>query len=86
MPYPSLRQDPTTPAEWHVAALSAAGLLLIEDAKLYGFVTGGPDIDRDRCEEILALAGEHGITIGIDQATQAGLDLIASFNSEAPDA
>lgn len=46
-------RDPRTPDEWQEAVNSAAFWLLVDDARLYGLVTGGPDVDRQRCLNIL---------------------------------
>lgn len=54
-------RDPKNPAEWQEAADTAAFLLLVESSRLYGFVKGGPEINIERCEAILAQARERGI-------------------------
>lgn len=46
MPYPDLQALPETRAQWLFVAHAAAGLLLIADAKDFGFIAGGPEIDR----------------------------------------
>jgi len=35
--------------------------LLLDSARQYGLVTGGPEIDVERCEEILTLGKARGI-------------------------
>jgi len=55
-------QDPQTFMEWVEAAAAANALLLLDAARVYGLVTGGPDVDTARCEQILAGAEERGIT------------------------
>lgn len=80
MPFPDVARWPQSEDEWLIAARAAAGLLLIDDAKLYGFVRGGPAIDRRRCEEILAGASEHGITPDTDAVQEAAISIMAGFN------
>ena len=53
--------EPHTDAEWHAAVDAAAFWLLIEDARAYGLVTGGPTVDRDRCELLLLAGRRRGI-------------------------
>ena len=55
-------RDPETPQEWQNAADAADALLKIDSARIYGLVTGGPEIDADRCRELVHRAKElHGI-------------------------
>jgi len=53
-PKPEVFDDPQTPAEWQGAVDAANVLLLLDSARAYGLVTGGPDVDVARCESILA--------------------------------
>lgn len=53
-------RDPETPAEWQAAVNAAKALLALDDARLYGLVTGGPKVDRDRCVHIL----DAGLALG----------------------
>lgn len=53
---------PETDEEWQECVDIAHGLLHIESARAYGFVTGGPRCNVERCEEILALGAERGFT------------------------
>lgn len=62
--------DPETPAEWQEAVDAAEGLLLIDSARQYGLITGGPKIDVERCQEILRRGREHGV-YPADAATAA---------------
>ena len=55
-------QQPQTRDEWQHATNLAHTLLLIDAARLYGLITGGPDIDAARCEEIIDRAQALGIT------------------------
>ena len=55
-------RDPKTREEWQSAVDAAEGLLLLESARAYGFVTGGPGIDVVRCEEILRRGALRGFT------------------------
>ena len=54
--------EPKTRAEWQEAADLAHVYLLIDSARKYGLLTGGPEsIDLDRCEHLLKQAKERGI-------------------------
>lgn len=55
-------QEPRTKAEWKEAADMANVALLIDSARQYGLITGGPAVDVRRCEEILEKAKRRGIT------------------------
>lgn len=55
--------DPINDVEWQEACDAAHGALILDSARKYGFVTGGPEIDVPRCEEIINRAlTEHGIS------------------------
>lgn len=47
------KRNPLTPQEWQDAADCAEFLLHLDASRKYGLVTGGPEIDPDRCQEIL---------------------------------
>ena len=53
---------PKTKKEWQEAADAAHGLLVIDSARQYGLITGGPVANIERCEEILLKAKAKGIT------------------------
>lgn len=54
--------DPKTPEEWRTACDAADALLKLDAARIYGLVTGGPEVDVDRCWEVVHRAREeHGI-------------------------
>jgi len=63
-------REPTTRAEWQDAVDAAHALLLLDDAKLYGLLTGGPRVDRERCRWTLERGAEQGIRPRIDQLTR----------------
>lgn len=54
-------KDPRTPAEWQEAVDLALAYRSIHDAKLYGLITGGPQIDVARCNEILDRGRRRGV-------------------------
>lgn len=68
MPDP-VGREPRTPAEWRVAVVAAAVWLRVDTARQYGLITGGPDIDVDRCVDLL----ERGRARGI-RPTEAAVD------------
>ncbi|MGH9942458.1 MAG: hypothetical protein ACRD9R_08895 [Pyrinomonadaceae bacterium] len=52
---------PRTPEQWQEAADAAEVLLLVDAARQYGLVRGGPTVDVARCEEILAGGRQRGV-------------------------
>jgi hypothetical protein len=85
-PFPDLTATlpaPHAEDEWRVLARAASGLLLIDDARLFGLVHGGPAVDRARCLEILAMAGEHGISVTTIDAAGAAVEFAAGWNGHA---
>jgi hypothetical protein len=46
--------DPETPDEWRDAVEWAEVMLLLDSARGYGVVTGGPAVDVERCLELQA--------------------------------
>lgn len=61
-------RDPKTRAEWQEAVDGAKGLLLLDSARQYGLVTGGPEVDVDRCEKILQAGRRRGVRPAPDAA------------------
>ena len=54
--------DPETLDEWQTAVDAADALLKLDAARLYGLVSSGPDVDAERCWEVIHRAAEeHGI-------------------------
>ncbi len=51
---PANPRDPKTPEQWQEAVDAAEAILLLDSARKYGLVTGGPIILVDRCDEILS--------------------------------
>lgn len=54
--------NPRTREEWQEAADAAHVLLTVDAARQYGLIEGGPEIDQERCVEILRLAKRRRIT------------------------
>jgi hypothetical protein len=48
-----MNRDPQNDAEWQEAVNAAHFLLCLDAARQYGLVTGGPEIDIDRCLTIV---------------------------------
>jgi hypothetical protein len=55
-------RDPQTDAKWQEAVDLASALLHLHSARAYGLVTGGPAVNVERCEQILADGQRKGIT------------------------
>jgi hypothetical protein len=81
MPVADLNRPlPSSREHWHAVAVQAAGQLMIDDLRLFGFIKGGPEIDRVRCSEILTLAAAQDVLVGVDQAAEAGLQMWAGWS------
>lgn len=48
------------PDELRTVAILAEVYLRIESARLYGLIDGGPEIDVERCEELIGMAHDAG--------------------------
>jgi hypothetical protein len=46
-------KNPKRPGEWQEAVDAAKGALALHSARLYGLVTGGPQVNAARCVAIL---------------------------------
>lgn len=68
-------ESPKTPAEWQAAVDGAKALLEIDSARQFGLIEGGPEINFDRCLEILAL----GRSRGFEPVPDAAARFIAEF-------
>lgn len=55
-------RNPRTKKEWQEAADGAQLAFLIDSARQYGLIEGGPKFDLDRCDWILQEAKRRGIT------------------------
>lgn len=56
-----IEQDPETPEEWQAAVDMAHFYLCLDAARRYGLISGGPEIDVDRCEDILERGQARGV-------------------------
>ncbi len=54
--------EPQTPEEWQTDVDAADALLHIQSAEAYGFITGAPHVNVERCEELLEAARRRGVT------------------------
>jgi len=54
-------KTPRTPAQWQQAVNGAEFFLLVESARQYGLIEGGPGVNADRCAEILRRGAARGI-------------------------
>ena len=54
-------QDPETNFEWQLAMDLAHGALMLDSARQYGLVNGGPQVNVERCEQIYSAARKKGV-------------------------
>lgn len=64
--------QPQTTQEWQEAVDIAHVWLLVDSARQYGLVTGGPEIDVNRCLELLEQGRQQGILPSPDAISQSG--------------
>lgn len=55
-----MSQDPQTAAEWQEAVDAANFFLIVDSCRQYGLITGGPDVDQERCSDILTRGAALG--------------------------
>lgn len=53
--------NPRTKVQWQEAVDAANGALALLAARIYGLVSGGPEINEDRCLEILKKGKRRGV-------------------------
>jgi hypothetical protein len=63
-------------------ALMAHAARALHDSKLYGLLEGGPDVNVERCDALIARATAAGISFKPSEITRAAVELVASYNSE----
>jgi hypothetical protein len=71
-------KNPTTHEEWQNAVDAAEAFSVLHSARLYGLVTGGPEINIERCVEIL----EQGKQLDITPSPDAVEQLVAEWNHQ----
>lgn len=54
-------RNPETKAEWQDAVDHAHWALSLDAGRQYGLIVGGPDVNIERCSEILRLGEAKGI-------------------------
>lgn len=54
--------DPETPEQWQEAVDCAEACLLIDAARQYGLITGGPAVNVERCVQIKAHGYRRGVS------------------------
>ena len=65
------------PSELREVAILADVMLRVDAARLYGLITGGPDVDVDRCRELIAQARDAGHS-WTDEELDAAIALVVT--------
>lgn len=65
---------PVTDEQWQDAVDAAYFVQQIELARLFGLVTGGPEINLESCAEILEDGRELGILPRLEQISRCGTE------------
>jgi hypothetical protein len=73
----SLMRDPQTPIEWQTAVDAAEANLVLDAARQYGLVKGGPGVNVERCQEILRRGALKGIVPAADCAERYASELMS---------
>ena len=55
-----MTKEPETPEQWQEAVNLAEFYLLLDSARQYGLLEGGPSLDIERCEELLQRGKQQG--------------------------
>lgn len=67
---------PVTPEQWQDAVDAAHALLTFEAARIYGLVEGGPEVNVERCVELL----EDGKAMGVVPGAEAVRRMVEELN------
>ena len=70
---------PVTDRQWQDAVDAAHALLTLEAARLYGLVTGGPEVNVERCVEIIEDGRSRGILPRVDAVER----MVAEINGRS---
>jgi hypothetical protein len=70
---------PVTDQQWRDAVDAAHALLTLETARLYGLVTGGPEVNVERCVEIIEDGRSRGILPRVDAVER----MVAEINGRS---
>lgn len=68
--------------ELRAQALLADALLVLDSARAYGFVTGGPGVVTERAEEFVTAARERGLAWTEEERTKTALRFIIEWQNE----
>lgn len=71
---PFMRKHPQTAAEWQEAYDMAHVMRMLHDCKLYGLLVGGPTIDVQRCDYLIAQGNAMGL-----RTSRPALDLAVAY-------
>lgn len=79
-----MSEDPKSDAEWQEAVDAAHALLVLDSARLYGLITGGPEIDVGRCLDILKRGSERGLVPAPDAVEGLASEMAAERTKGRP--
>jgi hypothetical protein len=64
------------------AVLASKALLAMESLKQYGLIEGGPEINVERCEEVIAWGDERGLEFTQEEVNGAAVAFWREWNAE----
>jgi hypothetical protein len=78
-------RDPETPGEWQEAYDAALACRTIADCRMYGLLKGGPVIDLERCDRLIAAGEKRGLRPS-RPVEQLAIGLVDAVNADAVEA
>jgi hypothetical protein len=78
-------RDPNTPEEWQEAYDAALACRTIADCRMYGLLKGGPLIDLERCDRLIAAGEKRGLRPS-RPVEQLAIGLVDALNADAVEA
>jgi hypothetical protein len=71
-------RQPQTPTQWQEAVDAAHAAISLDACRQYGLVTGGPEINMERCEQII----EQGRARGFVPTEDAIPNFVDAINAD----
>lgn len=78
-------RDPETREQWQDAVDAAEALLHFDSARQYGLIVGGPQVNVERCAELLRRGAELGIYPAPDAVERLARAAVGGGGDDCPD-
>ena len=76
-------RNPITDTEWQIAVTLAQAALMLESARQYGLIVGGPTIHVERALLLIEIGATKGITPNATALDEAVLAIVASTGAHS---